>query len=95
GAEAVAVCFLHSYRFPDHERRAGALLRKLLPGCFVTLSVDVLPQIREYERTSTTVVNAYVGPPVKRYLEGMEADLAAAGCNARISVMQSSGGSIS
>ncbi|TGQ49627.1 hydantoinase/oxoprolinase family protein, partial [Mesorhizobium sp. M4B.F.Ca.ET.211.01.1.1] len=55
----------------------------------------VLPQIREYERTSTTVVNAYVGPPVKRYLEGMEADLAAAGCNARISVMQSSGGSIS
>ncbi|MDX8499039.1 hydantoinase/oxoprolinase family protein [Mesorhizobium sp. VK4C] len=93
--EAVAVCFLHSYRFPDHERRAGALLRKLLPGCFVTLSVDVLPQIREYERTSTTVVNAYVGPPVKRYLESLEADLAQAGCKARISVMQSSGGSIS
>lgn len=95
GAEAVAVCFLHSYLYPDHERRVGALLRSLLPDCFITLSVDVLPQIREYERTSTTVVNAYVGPPVKRYLEGVEADLAAAGCKARISVMQSSGGSIS
>ena len=94
GAEAVAVCFLHSYLNPGHERRAGEILCELLPDAFVTLSIDVLPQIREYERTSTTVVNAYVGPPVRRYLEGMEADLKAAGCQARVSVMQSSGGAI-
>ncbi|ASM75625.1 acetophenone carboxylase gamma subunit (plasmid) [Pseudosulfitobacter pseudonitzschiae] len=94
GVEAVAVCFLHSYLNPEHERRAGEIIRKLLPDLFVTLSVDVLPQIREYERTSTTVVNAYVGPPVRRYLEGMEADLSTAGCPARVSIMQSSGGAV-
>jgi N-methylhydantoinase A len=91
-AEAVAVCFLHSYKNPDHERRAGEILRAELPDCFITLSADILPQIREYERSSTSVVNAYVGPPVRRYLNGMEADLRAAGCGGRISVMQSSGG---
>ncbi len=90
--EAVAVCFLHSYRNETHERRAGDILRSALPGLFVTLSVDVLPQMREYERTSTTVVNAYVGPPVKTYLDGMQRDLKAAGCPAHVSVMQSSGG---
>lgn len=90
--EAVAVCFLHSYKNPEHERAAGAVLKEELPDAFVTLSVDTLPQMREYERTSTTVVNAYVGPPVKSYLEGMEADLRAAGCEARVSMMQSSGG---
>lgn len=94
GVEAVAVCFLHSYLNPEHERRAGEILRGFLPDAFITLSVDVLPQIREYERTSTTVVNAYVGPPVRRYLEGMEADLSAAGCPARVSIMQSSGGAV-
>jgi N-methylhydantoinase A len=92
GVEAVAVCFLHSYKNGAHERLAGQILKEALPGVFVTLSVDVLPQMREYERTSTTVVNGYVGPPVKNYLEGMEQDLRAAGCNARISMMQSSGG---
>lgn len=91
--EAVAVCFLHSYLNPEHERRVGELLRTLLPShIFVTLSIDVLPQIREYERTSTTVVNAYVGPVVSSYFDGMDADLRKADCSARISVMQSSGG---
>jgi len=94
-AEAVAVCFLHSYRNPDHERRTGELLRELLPGLFITLSIDVLPQIREYERTSTTVINAYVGPPVRRYVEGMVGDLAASGMDADVSIMQSSGGTVS
>ena len=61
--EAVAVCFLNSYANPVHERRAGELLKARLPDRFVTLSVDVLPEVREYERTSTTVINAYVGPP--------------------------------
>ena len=69
--EAVAVCFLHSYANPAHERQAGEILRRELPDCFITLSIDVLPQKREYERTSTTVINAYVGPPVQRYLRSM------------------------
>lgn len=94
GAEAVAVCFLHSYRNPGHERRAGELLRELLPELFITLSIDVLSQIREYERTSTTVINAYVGPPVRRYVEGMMGDLSASGMDADISIMQSSGGTV-
>lgn len=92
GVEAVAVCFLHSYLNPDHERRAGALLRAALPGVFVTLSVDVLPEMREYERTSTTVINAYVGPPVARYIEGFRDGLRRAGLPGELLVMQSSGG---
>jgi N-methylhydantoinase A len=90
--EAVAVCFLHSYANPAHEREVGAILRRELPECFVSVSVDVLPQKREYERTSTTVINAYVGPPVERYVRSMLDQLAATGVRARLMVMQSSGG---
>lgn len=92
--EAVAVCFLHSYANTAHERRAGEILRELLPDAFISLSVDILPQIREYERTSTAVINAYVGPTVRRYLEGMTNDLRGAGCPARVAMMQSSGGTV-
>ena len=92
GIEAVAVCYLHSYANPAHERRTGEILREMLPGAFVSLSVDVLPRKLEYERTSTTVVNAYVGPPVARYVRSMAADARAAGIGARLMVMQSSGG---
>jgi len=94
GAEAVAVCFLHSYRNPDHERRAGEMLQELLSDLFISLSIDILPQIREYERTSTTVINAYVGPPVRRYLEGMASDLKSSGMDTDIMIMQSSGGTV-
>jgi N-methylhydantoinase A len=90
--EAVAVCFLHSYANPAHERRTGELLQDALAEQFVSLSVDVLPQKREYERTSTTVINAYVGPPVRRYLRAMLDQLEAVGVRARLMVMQSSGG---
>ncbi len=90
--EAVAVCFLHSYANPAHERRAGEMLRAALPGVFVSLSVDVLPEMREYERTSTTVINAYVGPPVAAYLRGLRDGLRAAGLRGRLLVMQSGGG---
>ncbi|MGX1309518.1 N-methylhydantoinase A [Amorphus suaedae] len=90
--EAVAVCFLNSYVNPDHERRAGEILRQRLGDRFLTLSVDVLPEIREYERTSTTVINAYVGPPVGRYLTSLIARFEAAGLNAPLRMMQSSGG---
>ena len=92
GVEAVAVCFLHSYANPDHERRVGQILRRELPHCYVSLSVDVLPQKREYERTSTTVINCYVGPPIRDYIESMVAQLAHAGVGGRLMVMQSSGG---
>lgn len=90
--EAVAVCFLNSYANPEHERRAGQILRERLPGTFVTLSVDVLPEIREYERTSTTVINAYVGPTVGRYLSSLKIQLGDVGLSVPVRMMQSSGG---
>ena len=92
GIEAVAVCYLHSYANPDHERRTGEMLREMLPGAFISLSVDVLPQKLEYERTSTTAINAYVGPPVKHYVRSMVSQVQDAGIGGRLMVMQSSGG---
>ena len=92
GIEAVAVCYLHSYANPDHERRTGEMLREMLPGVFISLSVDVLPQKLEYERTSTTAINAYVGPPVKHYVRSMVSQVRDAGIGGRLMVMQSSGG---
>lgn len=94
GVEAVAVCLLHSYLNPAHERRIGEMLREALPGLYLSLSVDVLPQMREYERTSTTVVNSYVGPPVASYMQAMVDKLGSAGVGGRLMVMQSSGGII-
>jgi N-methylhydantoinase A len=92
--EAISVCFLHSYANPEHERRVGEILRALLPDLFISLSVDILPEIREYERVSTTVINAYVGPTVRRYVEDMASDLRDAGCPAKVTMMQSSGGTV-
>src|SRR5262249_40127837 len=68
GATAVAVCYLHAYRNPAHEIATVARLRQALPDLYVSRSSDVWPQIKEFERVSTTVVNAYVGPAVGRYL---------------------------
>ncbi len=90
--EAVAVVFLNSFTNPDHEKQAGRIIREALPDCFVTLSVEVMPEIREYERTSTTVINAYLGPPVKRYIQSLIDRLGEAGLRGRLLVMQSSGG---
>ena len=92
GIEAVAVCYLHSFANPAHERRTGEILREMLSDAFVSLSVDVLPRKLEYERTSTTVINAYVGPPVERYVRSMVTELERAGIGGRLMVMQSSGG---
>ena len=92
GIEAVAVCYLHSYANSEHERRTGEVLREMLPGAFISLSVDVLPQKLEYERTSTTAINAYVGPPVKHYVRSMVSQIRGAGIGGRLMVMQSSGG---
>ena len=94
GVEAVAISFLHAYANPAHERRVAELLREALPGCFISVSSEVLPEIREYERTSTTVVNAYVGPVVSRYLRSLRERLTSNGVSARLLMMQSSGGTM-
>src|ERR687897_887128 len=91
-AESVAVCLLHSYVNPEHERRIGAILAEELPGVPVSLSAEVAPEFREYLRASTTVINAVIRPVVERYLERIERRLADAGVQAKLLVMQSSGG---
>ncbi len=92
GVEAVAVCLLHSYANAAHERRIGEMLRERMPDAFVSLSVDILPEIREYERTSTTVINSYVGPPVRGYLESLVARMSTLGLPRRLFMMHSAGG---
>jgi N-methylhydantoinase A len=92
GVESVAVCLLHSYVNPEHERHVGAILAEELPGVPVSLSSEVAPEFREYLRASTTVINAVIRPVVERYLERIERRLADAGIEARLLVMQSSGG---
>jgi N-methylhydantoinase A len=92
GAEAVAVCFLHSYANPSHERIVGEIASRVHPEAYVALSHRILREYREYERTSTTVVNAYVGPVVARYLGSLGERLRARGFSGTILVMQSAGG---
>jgi N-methylhydantoinase A len=90
--ESVAICFLHSWAAPKHEHAAAEAVRAGLPGVFVTCSADVLPQIKEFERFSTTAVNAYVGPVVSRYLTRLEARLREAGYTQPVFVILSHGG---
>jgi N-methylhydantoinase A len=95
GIEAVAVCFLHSYANPDHEKVVGELLRAALPSLFVTLSHEILREFREYERTSTTSLNAYVGPRVRNYLNTLETYLRGAKFGGQVHIMRSNGGVMS
>ena len=90
--ESIAVTLIHSYANDKHERIIGEILSNELPKCFVTLSVDILPEIREYERTSTTAINAYVGPPVKSYVNSLINFLKESGFTSNLLMMQSSGG---
>ena len=90
--KSLAVCFLHSYANPNHERRFGGLVRELAPEIEVSLSCEVSPQFREYERTSTTVVNAYLVRAVREYLLALAGHLAERGYRGRLFIMQSSGG---
>lgn len=96
GIEAVAVAFLNSHVFPGHEEQVRDRLVELLPpSVYVTASCDVLPEIREYERTSTTVVNAYLGPIVRNYLDALKGRLEELGLKCPIRIMNSAGGLMS
>jgi len=90
--ESVAICFLHAFTNPANERAAGEALRRWLPGVAISLSSDVLPQIKEYERSSTTVINAYVKPLTVGYLGRLEKGLAREGFAAPLQIMLSNGG---
>jgi N-methylhydantoinase A len=94
GVEAVAICFLHAYANPDHELRSAALIAKRMPEIVVTTSAEVLPEFREYERFSTTALNAYVAPRMRRYLGDLNRELSAAGMSAPLAIMTSNGGSL-
>ena len=89
--EAVAVCLLFGFLHPEHERRVGAMLRAELPGVHVSLSSEVLPEVREYERLATTVADAYLAPGLADYLAALAAGAGAVGLPLPL-VMQSSGG---
>jgi N-methylhydantoinase A len=90
--QSVAICFLHAWRNPTHEQQAAEAVRKALPGVFVTTSSDVLPQIKEFERFSTTVANAAVGPVIENYLGRLQSRLREAGYDSGLLVILSHGG---
>ncbi len=92
GVESVAVCFLHSYLYPEHEQRFGAILAEELPEANVSLSSEILREQREYERSATTVVNAYVRPLMASYLDRIRTGLDDIGLDGPLQIMQSSGG---
>ena len=92
GVDSVAVCYLHAYRDPAHEQATRDALTKHLPDAYVSLSSEVLPQIKEYERVSTTVVNAYVGPILERYLTRLAERLGDAGYTGTLLIILSHGG---
>ena len=92
GVEAVAICLLHAYLNPVHERRLAELVREAAPHVVVSCASDVVPEIREYERASTTSANVYVAPLMARYLEDLERRMAGLGVPGQLYIMQSSGG---
>ena len=90
--QSVAVCFLHAYAYPEHEMMAGRFLRKHLPHLTVSLSSEILPERKEYERTATTAVNAYVRPVMRGYLNALRRSLRRMDIEAPLLIMQSAGG---
>jgi N-methylhydantoinase A len=95
GAEAIAICFLHSYANPEHEQRCAEIVRQVAPDVAVTMSHEISMEWREYERTSTAVLNAYVQGVAARYIDGLGGELDARGIDRQRFVMQSSGGTAS
>jgi N-methylhydantoinase A len=92
GIEAIAICFLFSFKNPENERKAAEIIRRTYPGIFVSASCEVAPQIREYERTCTTVVNAFVSPLLSSYLNALGRYLESKGMIREFQVIQSNGG---
>jgi len=90
--ESLAICLLHSYASPAHERAVAERVRSALPDLPISLSSEILPEIKEYPRTSTTVINAYVQPVVRAYITALDARLRAMGIEAGLQLMQSNGG---
>jgi N-methylhydantoinase A len=89
--DAVAVCLLHSYANPAHERKVAQMLQRAMPGLYVALSSEVWPEFQEYERASTTLISAYVGPMLADYLGKLEQELRKTGIGCSLQIMQSSG----
>jgi N-methylhydantoinase A len=94
GVAAIAICFLHSYRNAEHERRAAELVRMLYPDVEVSASFEILREYREYERTSTTVLDAYIRPIFVSYVDRLEGALAERGFRGRFLIMRSGGGAM-
>ncbi|WP_342643822.1 hydantoinase/oxoprolinase family protein [Rhodoligotrophos ferricapiens] len=94
GIEGIAICLLHAYRNPDHERALAEMIRSRAPHVTVSASHEVSPEFREYERSMTSVVNAFVGPVVERYIARLEAGLREGGYGGVLQIMQSNGGSM-
>ncbi len=94
GAEAVAICFLWSFKYPAHEKRALEICRAELPGVYLCASCDIQPEIREYWRMSTTVINAYVGPKLANYLTNLSQSLDESGFQGQLLITQSNAGVI-
>ena len=92
GVQSIAVCLFFGFIHPVHEQKIGEIIRREHPDAFVCLSHEVLPQIREFERVSTTLVNAYTGPRLKGYLETLQAELAVSGFDREFFIMLSNGG---
>ena len=90
--EAVAICFMNAFANPEHEQRAAEIVREEMPGAYLTVSSDLLPSIRFYDRLSTTVLNCYVGPKLSFYIDNLTARLAAIGFRGALLIMQSNGG---
>src|SRR5438445_962364 len=95
GVESLAVSFLHSYRNPIHETRVGEIVRSLYPEASVSLSSEVVSEYREYERTSTTVLDAYIKPLVATYLQKLSKELSRRGFRGHLLIMRSDGGVMS
>lgn len=95
GVEAIAICFLHSYANPEHERKCAEIVKTAAPEMFVTMSHEITMEWREYERSSTAVLNAYVQAPAARYVDRLASGLAEVGIRDRLFIMQSNGGTMS
>ncbi|MBZ0215559.1 MAG: hydantoinase/oxoprolinase family protein, partial [Fimbriimonadaceae bacterium] len=95
GVQAVSICFMNAFANPEQERQAAELVRKELPDAYLTVSTDILPSIRFYERVSTTCLNSYIGPILAHYLDRLLERLGGAGFNGVLMIMQSNGGVMS